>query len=160
VYAKLRWATISFVMSVSLSAWNNSAQTGWILKKFDIWEFFKNLWRKFQVLLKSDKNNGTLHEDLCTFVIISRWILLRMRTISDQSCRENQNTYFVFDNFLSENRALYEIMWKKYVWARKATNNTAHAIIMPDNNGYRHTLIIYNSISFARQKSLRESASI
>jgi hypothetical protein len=35
-FAKLRKATISFVMSVRLSARNNSAPTGHIFKKFDI----------------------------------------------------------------------------------------------------------------------------
>ena len=34
--AKLRKATISFVMSVCLSAWNNSVPTGRILMKLDI----------------------------------------------------------------------------------------------------------------------------
>jgi len=38
-----------------------------------------------------------------------------MRKVSDESCRENQNTYFVFSNFFSENRAVYEIMWKNTV---------------------------------------------
>ena len=33
---RLRKATISFVMSVRLFAWNNSAATGWILMKFEI----------------------------------------------------------------------------------------------------------------------------
>jgi len=33
---------------------------------------------------------GTLHEDLCTFMVISRWILLRRRNLS-RSCREDQN---------------------------------------------------------------------
>jgi len=32
-------------------------------------------------------------------MIISRLILLRMRNISDKSCRENQNTHFVFSDF-------------------------------------------------------------
>jgi len=32
--------------SVSLSAWNSPAPTGWIFMKFDIWGFFKNLARK------------------------------------------------------------------------------------------------------------------
>jgi len=32
--------------------------------------------------LQSDKNNGTLHDDLGTFVIISRSVLRRMRNIS------------------------------------------------------------------------------
>jgi hypothetical protein len=35
-FAKLRNATISFFMSVCLSAWNNSASTGQILMKLDI----------------------------------------------------------------------------------------------------------------------------
>jgi hypothetical protein len=68
-----------------------------------------------QVLLKSDKNNGTLHKDLCTFMIISRWILLTMRNVSDESCRENQKAHFIFNKFVSENRAFYEIMWKNVV---------------------------------------------
>jgi len=33
---------------------------------------------------------GTLHEDLCTFLIISRSIPLRTGNVSDKSCRENQ----------------------------------------------------------------------
>jgi len=33
-----------------------------------------------------------------------------MRNISDKSCRENQNTHFMFNHFF--NRAIYEIMWK------------------------------------------------
>jgi hypothetical protein len=41
VFAKLRKATISFVISDRLSAWNNSDPTGWIFMKFDIWEFFQ-----------------------------------------------------------------------------------------------------------------------
>jgi len=36
---------------------------------------------------------GTLHEDQYTFLIISRSFLLRMRNISDKSCRESQKTY-------------------------------------------------------------------
>ena len=41
---------------------------------------------------------GTLHEDRYTFLIISRSVLLRMRNVSDKSCRENQNKYFMFSN--------------------------------------------------------------
>ena len=28
--------------------WNNSAPTGRIFMKFDIWVFFENIWRKFE----------------------------------------------------------------------------------------------------------------
>jgi len=33
---------------------------------------------------------GTLHEDVCTFMTVSCLILVRMRIVSDESCRENQ----------------------------------------------------------------------
>jgi hypothetical protein len=56
-FAKLRKDTISFVMFVCLSAWENSTPTGWILTKNDIWDFFYTLPKKIQVALKSDKNN-------------------------------------------------------------------------------------------------------
>ena len=38
-----------------------------------------------------------------------------MRNVSDKSCTENQNTHFMFSNFFSENRAVYEIMRKNIV---------------------------------------------
>ena len=38
-----------------------------------------------------------------------------MRNVSDKSCRENQNKHFTLNNFLPENRAVYEIMWKTMV---------------------------------------------
>jgi len=42
---------------------------------------------------------GTVHEDQYTFFIISSSVLLRMRSVSDKRCRENQNTHFVFSIF-------------------------------------------------------------
>jgi hypothetical protein len=42
---------------------------------------------------------GTLHEDQYIFSIISRSVLLKMRNISHESCRENQNAHFMFSNF-------------------------------------------------------------
>jgi len=47
--------------------------------------------------------------------IKSRAFLLRMRAISDESCRENQNLYFVYYFSFYENCAVYEIMWKSLV---------------------------------------------
>jgi hypothetical protein len=95
----------------------------------EIW--YLNVFRKFvkkvQVLLTSDKNNGTLHEDLCTILIICRWIHLRMRNVSDKICRENQNTYFVFSNFFRKWRRLWENV-NKWIRARQAKDdNMAHA---------------------------------
>ena len=49
------------------------------------------------------------------FSIISGLILLRMRNVSDKRRRGNQNTHYIFSNFLFENRDIYEIMWKNFV---------------------------------------------
>jgi hypothetical protein len=58
---------------------------------------------------------GTLHEDVFTFITISRLILLRMRNVLDKSCRENQNTHFVFNNCIPKIVPFYEIMWKNMI---------------------------------------------
>jgi hypothetical protein len=55
-FAKLRKATISFIMSVCPSARNYSSPTGRIFMKFDT--YFRKYVEKIQVSLKSDKNNG------------------------------------------------------------------------------------------------------
>jgi len=33
-----------------------------------------------------------------------------MRDVSDKSCKENQNTFFMFNNYFP--KIVYEIMWK------------------------------------------------
>jgi len=89
---------------------------------------------------------GTLREDRYTFMTIPRSFLITMRNVSDKSCTENQNTHFVFSNFPPENRAVYEIMWKKYCTAGRATDdNMAHAHCVLDTYGYKHTLTICNT---------------
>jgi len=42
-----------------------------------------------------------MHEDLCTFMIISRRIHLRMRNFSDKTSEETQNTRFMLNNFFN-----------------------------------------------------------
>jgi hypothetical protein len=63
------------------------------------------------------KNNGSLHEGLCTFMIISHSIILRITNISDKLCRENQNSYFKYNDYFSENRAFMiqcvELWWRQ-----------------------------------------------
>ena len=44
----------------------------------------------------------TLRTSLWTFTVISRWILLRMRNILEQSCRENQNTRVMLNECFSK----------------------------------------------------------
>ena len=57
---------------------------------------------------------GTLHEELRSFTR-SRPLLLKMRNISDKRCRETQKNTFYVQQFLSENRAVYEILWQNTV---------------------------------------------
>ena len=61
--------------------------------------FFDNLLRKFKFYQNLTRITGTLHEDQNTFLIISRRILLRVRNVSDKSCRENQNKHLMFNFF-------------------------------------------------------------
>ena len=59
---------------------------------------------------------GTLHEDVCTFMVNCRSFLLKRINISDKTCSEDQITHFMCSNFyFSENRAVYEIMWEKLI---------------------------------------------
>ena len=53
---------------------------------------------------------------------ISRWFLIRMRNVLNESCIENQNVHFMFSIFL-ENCAVYEIMSNKCCKAREATED-------------------------------------
>ena len=95
------------------------------------------------------RTTGTLHGSLRTFMTTSRSVLLRMGDVSGQSCRLNQNTYFMFNNFsFSENGVVYEIrrreggtveperpqmtIWHMRIacWIPKATNTHSEYIIL------------------------------
>ena len=54
---------------------------------------------------------------------ISLLIMLRMRNVSDKSCRENQNTHFIFNNFFPKIALLWENV-KKYGGARETTDDS------------------------------------
>jgi hypothetical protein len=112
-FTKLRQATIS-VISVRPSAWNNPALTIRIFMDFYTWAFLRICMEKIQVSLKSDKNNRVLYLTTQRRFMICRWIILGMRNVSDKRCRENQNTHLSVREYFSENRAVYEIMWKMY----------------------------------------------
>jgi len=113
----------------------------------EIW-YLSIYWKsvlKLQVSLISGKNNR-----YCAWrpIYISyRSFSVSMRNVRDRSYRENQNTHFVFSNcFFSENRAVYEIMWKNIVergkpqvaiwrmrfacWIMKATNTHSEYVIL------------------------------
>ena len=60
----------------------------------------------------------TLHEGVCTFVIISHSVL-RMRNVSDKSLGDIKTHILCSIVFFFENCAAYEIIWKNIVeWGR------------------------------------------
>jgi hypothetical protein len=84
---------------LALSAWTNSFPTGRIFMKFNILGFFENLSSKFTFYINLKILTGTLYEDQCIFMTISRWILLGMTNVSDKLCREDTKTHFTLNFF-------------------------------------------------------------
>ena len=78
-------SAVSLVMSVCLSA-----PTGRIFMKL-IFEDFSQSVENIRVSLKPATNNGH-------FTFRPIYFFDRMRNVSGESCRENQNTYFMFNN--------------------------------------------------------------
>jgi hypothetical protein len=75
---------------------------------------FRKSIQKIQTSLKSNKNNGYFtwgRFDIFDDILLNSF---SMRNILDKSCRENENTHFIFSNFFFENRTVYEIM-SKYI---------------------------------------------
>ena len=82
--------------------------------KFDICVFFDNLARNPNFDTHLTSITGTLLETYVgTFMIISRFIFLRSRNVSEKSCRDYKNIFFV--TTFSENHAVVEIMCKNMI---------------------------------------------
>ena len=65
--------------------------------------------------MKTDTRiTGTLHEDIFTFMIISRSDLLRIRNVADKFV-EKINEHILYSTSFPENLAICEIMWKDRV---------------------------------------------
>ena len=71
----------------------------------------------------SDKNNGTVHEDQHTFIIILRSIIFKMRNISNERCRENRNTHSMFNHFFRKPFPFLDNV-EKFCTAEQATDDT------------------------------------
>ena len=167
LFAKLRKLLTSSYLSVCLSVCPSvrpHATTRLKLDRFS-WNFafgyFYKIYLKMQASLKSDKNKEYFTWIPIYIFIIAFSVLLRMRNFSEKFCRENQNTYFVFNNVFRKSYLLWDNM-EKYWRAGEATyENMTHAHCMLDTKGYKHTLSEYLTlISFPLQQWLHESASM
>jgi len=66
-----------------------------------------------------------------------------MRNVSEKSCRKKSKHIYYIQNLVFENRAVYEIMWKKYRGAGQGTDeNTAHAHCVLDNTHSEYVIRI------------------
>ena len=81
------------------------------------------------------------------FLAIYRWILVRMRNVSDKLCREKQNTHFMFNDFFFSRKSCYlwdfwksvvepdrrqMPIWRMHIeyWTPKFTNTHSEYVIL------------------------------
>jgi hypothetical protein len=139
----LRKETIRFVMSVRPPARPHET-TRLPLNGFS-WNLTfeyssKNTSRKFEIHSNLTIITVTSHEVRYTFLVISRSTLLGKRNISHKSCRENQNTHFMFNNPPPPNKScrLWDTV-EKYCGDGQATNdNMTHAHCIQGTQGYKY----------------------
>jgi hypothetical protein len=117
-FLKLQNVNISFVMSVcppgvTPSAWNNMAPTKRIFVEFDMRIFRKSV-EVFHFSLKSDNNEYFTWRPAYIYNNIPLNSSHNVKCFR-KSCGENQTTHFTFNKVFSENRVIYEIMWKNNV---------------------------------------------
>ena len=66
-----------------------------LILEIRFWGFFEELSRKFKFHQYMTWITVKSREQLRTFMILPRSVLLRMRNISYRRCRENQNTFYM-----------------------------------------------------------------
>ena len=85
---------------------------------------FRKSVEKIKILLKSGKNNG--YFIWRRFHICDNISLIFFRRMRNKSCRENQNTHFIFSMVFRKFCPLWNSV-EKYGRARKAADNMASA---------------------------------
>jgi hypothetical protein len=102
--------------------------------KFAIRVFLENMFKKLKLHEYLARITGTLHEDLCIFMIIRLRIVLRMRNVSGRICRESQEAHFMFNNFFPKIVPFMRQCGK--IWYSQTGHrwqyNMAHALCMLD----------------------------
>jgi hypothetical protein len=110
----------SSCLSLRPSACNNWASIGRIFIKFDILVVLGKSVEDIQISLEVDKRSPIYILYIFDYISLSFSSFFR-----DKSCRENQNTYFTFDNlFYLENFANYETVWKNIVMQDRPQKTT------------------------------------
>ena len=107
--------------------------------------------------------NAALHEEQYTFMIISRSVLLRMKSVSDKSCIENQNTHFMFNKFYFPPKVVPLMKQRKKNTVERGKphmtlRRTRFEYWIPKATNTHSEYVIY--IACQRQQRLREGASM
>ena len=96
--------------SFCLAAWNNSAPTGRLFMKSDIWIFFRISVEKIQAVLKSEKNNVKTHVHLRYLAeLFLEWEMFQTKVVG------KIKTHILCSIMFSENLIVYETMWTNMV---------------------------------------------
>jgi len=103
------------------------------LQEILYFNIFQNLSSMFRLHVNWTGMTNTLHESQYFFLIISRSFLLSIRNVSDKSCRENQNTKFIFNNFFFRKSCPLWDNTEKYITAGQATD---------DNMALKHCMLV------------------
>jgi hypothetical protein len=127
-------------MFVRLSTWNNTAPTGRIFMKFDIWVFFDNLPRKSMLHWNRTGNMGTVYEDQYTFLTISRSVLLRMRNVSDKFAEKIKTHILCSVTCFPKSCRVWGNVERYCTGGHAIDENMAHAHFTLGTQGYKHTL--------------------
>ena len=108
---------------------------------------------------------GVLNEDLCTFMTVSRSLLLIMRNVSYKSYRENQETHFVFSNCFTK-IVQFMRMWKIWYsqtdhrWQYNAGQKRCDLYVGWQGKIQTHTQRCLILIAFPRRQWLGERVSV
>jgi len=95
--------------------------------EFDFPGLFETPLRKFKFYWNLKRLTVTLHGDRYTLLFLALSVILRTRNITDKSCRENQNTHFILNNYFQKSCRLWDNV-KKYGGAGEAIDDKmAHA---------------------------------
>ena len=78
-------------------------------------------------------------------------MFLRMKNISDKSV-DKIKTYFMLNNFISEHRAVQEIMWKNMTEPDRPHTQKRRMRFACSITSYKHTRRILNTYKWLRER--------
>jgi hypothetical protein len=119
--------------------------------------------RKFNFHYNLTRKTGILHENQCTFLNISRLILLGIKMFQTDVEKTKTHILYMVTFFSFENRVVCEIMWKNMVEPDRLQMTIQYNKTRALHTGYlglqTHTKYI-TGIAFTRQQRLRERTSM